>query len=55
MAASTVFAIPELLEQILGHLDQRQLFALQRVNRIFRDTTQGLLGFKRMMHLVHVS
>ena len=38
-AASTVFAIPELLELILVHVSEHDLLLAQRVNTFFRDIT----------------
>ena len=38
-AASPVFAIPELLENILVHVPEHDLLLAQRVNTFFRDIT----------------
>ena len=47
-AASPVFAIPELLENILVHVPEHDLLLAQRVNTFFRDitTTSSLLQRK---------
>ena len=38
-AASSVFAIPELLENVLVHVPEQDLLLAQRVNTFFRDIT----------------
>lgn len=54
-AANTVFAIPELLEQILDHLARSSLFKLVRTSRAFRNTIHGSRVLKRRMNLLHNS
>lgn len=50
MTASTrVFAIPELLENILLHLPERDLLLAQRVNRSFRDVTTASVHLQRKL------
>ena len=49
--ASKVFAIPELLENILIYTDTLQLFVLQSVNSTFQDTMRGSKEIRRRMCL----
>ena len=51
--ALKVFAIPELLEEILLYLPLRPLFAIQRVNKSFRDTIAASDRLKRKMFLAY--
>lgn len=53
VAASKVFAIPELLDEILLYLPLKQLFAIQRVSKAFHDTIGASDRLKRRMFLVH--
>jgi hypothetical protein len=49
-AATKVFAIPELLEIILielSFIDVKSIFALQRVNRAFKDTINTTKKIRR--------
>ena len=50
-AAAKVFAIPELLEDILLHLDMKQLFSLQRVNSSFHGTIKKSSPLRQKMWL----
>ena len=48
-ASSRVFAIPELLENILLHLPERDLLLAQRVNKTFRDVTTASVHLQRKL------
>lgn len=54
-AASRLFAIPELLEQILLHFCMKELFQLQRVSKACVDTIQGSKKLRQVMLLEHSS
>ncbi|KAK5128441.1 hypothetical protein LTR85_003109 [Meristemomyces frigidus] len=56
-SASKVFAITELLEQILlvESVSMQDLFALQRVNRAFYQIISGSYHLQRRMHLRHLT
>ena len=47
--ASRVFAIPELLENILLHLPECDLLLAQRVNKSFRDVNTASLHLQRKL------
>lgn len=49
VAATKVFNIPELLENILGRVFQIDIFILQRVSRTFNGTIQGSKMLQRKM------
>ena len=53
VAVLKVFAIPELLEEILLYLPLKQLFAVQRVSKVFRDTIAASDPLKRRMFLAY--
>lgn len=48
---SRTFAIPELLENILFHLPERDLLLAQRVNRSFRDVLNASVHLQRKLFL----
>ena len=48
---SRIFAIPELLENILLHLPERDLLLAQRVNRSFRDVITASVHLQRKLFL----
>lgn len=50
-AENSVFAIPELLENILLHLPERDLLLAQRVNRCFRNVTTASVHLQRKLFL----
>lgn len=50
-AAEKVFAIPELLEQVLLCLSCRQLFVLLRINTTFHNTISDSVSLRRLMNL----
>ena len=50
--AAKVFAVPELLENILLNLDLKQLFAVQAVNKDFQGVVSGSKDLKRKMFLL---
>lgn len=52
-AALRVFAVPELLEQILLYLSMRGLFAVLRVSRSFRDCIIGSPALQLAMGLAY--
>lgn len=51
-AASPVFAIPELLENILLHVPERDLLLAQRVNTFFRDITTTSSHLQRKLFFI---
>ena len=52
IAASPVFAIPELLENILLHVPERDLLLAQRVNTFFRDITTTSSHLQRKLFFI---
>ena len=50
-AESRIFAIPELLENFLLHLPERDLLLAQRVSRSFRDVTTASVQLQRKLFL----
>lgn len=50
-AAATVFNIPELLENVLLHVDPFQLYVLQAVNSTFRSVIVNTKPIRKRMHL----
>ena len=50
-AGAKVFAVAELLENILLHLGTRELFGILRVSKAFRDTAHGSQSLQRAMFL----
>ena len=50
-AYSKVFRIPELVGQILVNLDMQELFVLQRINKIVRNTIASSKHCRQKMYL----
>lgn len=50
-ALTKVFALPELVEHILRHLDMHKLFAIQRVCKAFQDLMRKSRSLRQIMRL----
>ncbi|KAK6431672.1 hypothetical protein LTR95_012167 [Oleoguttula sp. CCFEE 5521] len=51
MAAAEVLALPELLENILGHLDMKTLLLSQRVNNQFKSVIRSSKHLQEKLYL----